>query len=262
MAFFTPSSRQLWLFVSATSYAATFCGFDDRLGAAEVSAVSKPATVDAYRSPDPPVESIVRRDPFAGTISSTYAPIADKAKGDVTVPDIVPSYADEIAFDQPPKTQAPALSVRATITGSHAVAYVEIGGTLTIVRVSDTVADRRVAAIDLRGLRFSDGTRLDLSEPSIRAHAPVLPRESKRPDTLMREFQRLRQLVLSRTSTTTNATATPPFAASQRSSDSLVTPGPLRTVDPRGIGVGTTPTPDAGAPTAFPIPYPYPPRPR
>jgi hypothetical protein len=260
MAFLTKSSRQLWLFVSATSYAATFCGFDDRLGAAEVSAVSKPATVNEYRSPDPPVESIVRRDPFSGTISSTYARIADKAQGDLTVPDIVPSYADEIAFGQPPKTEAPSLSVRATITGSHAVAYVDIGGTLTIVRVSDTVADRRVAAIDLRGLRFSDGTRLDLSETAISAPAPVLPRESKRPDALMREFQHLRQLVLSRTNT--NTTVTPPAAASQRSSDSLVTPAPLRTVDPRGIAVGTTPTPDVGAPTAFPIPYPYPPRPR
>ena len=260
MPHFTTSSRRLWLFVSATSYAATLCGFDDRLGAAEVSNVSISATVPAYPSTDPPVESIVRRDPFVGEIASTNARIADKTDGDVTVPDIIPRYADEIAFDQTPETEAPALSVRATITGPHPVAYVEVGNTLNIVRLSDMVAGKRVAAIDLRGLQFSDGTRLDLTGASIRAPAPGLSKESKRPDALMREFQRLRQLVLSRS--TTNATEIPPSAESQRPPESVVTPGPLRTVDPRGISVGATPTPDAEGPTAFPIPYPYPPRPR
>ncbi len=260
MLLFAPSSRRLWLLVSATSYAATFCGSGDRLGAAEVSEVSITAAAAASPSTDPPVESIVRRDPFEGAIPSTSAPSAPKDGGDVAVPDIVPHYADEIAFDETPKTDAPALSLRATITGSHPVAFVEVGNTLTIVRISDTIAGKRVAGIDLRGLRFSDGTRLDLVGSSMRAPEPALAKEAKRPDALMREFQRLRQLVLSRS--TTNLTEIPPSAASQRSSDSVVTPGPLRTVDPRGIAVGATPIPDTGAPTAFPIPYPYAPRPR
>ncbi len=258
MLLFTRASRRLWLLVSAASYAATFSGSGDRLGAAEVSAVSISATVAAYPSTDPPVESIVRRDPFEGASPSTYAPIADKADGDVTVPDIVPHYADDIAFDQTPKTVGTEISVRATIAGSHPVAYVEIGNTLTIVRISDTVAGKLVTAIDLRGLRFSDGTRLDLIGASVRAPSPGLSREPTRPDALMREFQRLRKLVLSRS--ITNATGISPPAGSQRSSDSVVTPGPLRTVDPRGIAIGATPTPDADDPTAFPIPYPYPPR--
>ncbi len=257
MPLLTPNSRQLWLFVSATSYAATFCGFDDRLGAAEVPRTSTFAPVAAYRPTDPPVESIVRRDPFIGA-SSTYPDRAERAAPEVTVPDIVPRYADQIAFDRADKTGSPTLSVRATITGLHPIAYVEVGETLTIVRISDTVGGRRVVAIDLLGIRFSDGTRLDLSGTSMPS-APALAKESKRPDALMLELRRIRQLVLSRT--TTNATAVSPPAESQRSPDGLVTPGPLRTVDPRGIAVGTTPTPDADARTAFPIPYPYQPRP-
>jgi hypothetical protein len=260
MPSFTPTSRRLWLLVSATSYAATFCGSGDRLGAAEVSIVSMSASVAAYPSTDPPVESIVRRDPFVGSMPHAHARTADETGADVTVPDIVPRYADEIAFGQTPTTEAPALSARATITGSRPVAYVEVGNTLTIVRIADTVAGKRVAAIDLRGLRFSDGTRLDLTGPSMREPTPGPAKESKRPDALAREFRRLRQLVLSRS--ITSATGIPPPAVSARSSDGVVTPGPLRTVDPRGIAVGATPTPDADGPTAFPIPYPYPPRPR
>jgi hypothetical protein len=264
----TRRARALWLFISAISYAATFYGFDDRLDAAEVTAPSVSATDAWPQSIDPPVESIVRRDPFIRAASSGREYSGDTPASashpdrdpdtDVTVPDIMPTYADEIALAETSKAETQTISIRATITGTRPVAYVEVGGELDIVRVSDMVGGRRVAAIDLRGLAFTDGTRLDLSD----AFSPVPVRRRlhvpNRTDTLMREFQRLRRLLLSRGT----ASAAAPAAASQPPSAVIVTPGPLRTVDPSGLPVGTTPTPDANSPTAYPVPYPYPPRPR
>jgi hypothetical protein len=268
MPSFTTRARALWLFVSAISYAGTFCGFDDRLDAAEVSASSTSVITAPPQPIDPPVESVVRRDPFVGAVppargrnDTTPATGSDEnpeADADVTVPDIAPQYADEIAFDKPSKAEAPAISVRATITGTRPVAYVEVGDKLDIVRVSDTVGGRRVGTIDLRGVTFTDGTRLDLSGAFTPGPVPHRPERSNQTDTMTREFQRLRQLLLSRSS----AGAARPATASQRPSESVVTPGPLRTVDPNGLPIGTTPTPDADSPTAFPVPYPYPPRPR
>ncbi len=265
---FTWSARALCMFVSAASYVATFCGFDDHLDAAEVSGAATSVTVSPNRSIDPPVESVVRRDPFAGAFSSDPGSIVDSAATksthdrttdtDVAVPDIVPRYADQITFDESTKAEPPALFLRATITGSRPVAYVEDGNNLEIVRISDPVGGRRVATIDLRGLSFTDGTRLDLPGAFTPTPAPHRLADSNRSAYLTKEFQRLRKLLLSRM----NAAAKVPRVAGQASSDTTVTPGPLRTVDPNGRPVGTTPTPDADAPTAFPVPYPYPPRPR
>jgi hypothetical protein len=263
----TRRARTFWLLISAASYVATFCGFGDRLDAAEVSAVTS-ITAAPYRSIDPPVESVVRRDPFSGKESSASRGNVDTSAtqsmhdaptdADVTVPDIVPRYGDQIAFDGTKQAEPRALALRATITGPRPVAYVEEGDNLDIVRVSDTVGGRRVAAIDLRGLAFTDGSRLDLSDAFSPTPAPRKPPGSNRTAALTREFQRLRELILSRT----NATAEPRPVVGQRSSDAIVTPSPLRTVDANGVPVGTTPTPEAGAPTAYPVPYPYPPRPR
>ncbi len=264
----TSTTRTLWLFVSAISYAATFCGFDDRLEAAEATAPSIFVSAAPPRSIDPPVESVIRRDPFIAATSTVPRRGGDAsaaeshhdraADADVIVPDIVPPYADELAFDETSKAEEPAISVRATITGTRPVAYIDVGDKLEIVRVADAVGSRRVAAIDLRGITFTDGTRLDLSDALTQALVPRRPQGYKRTDTLTREFQRLRQLLLSRGT----AQAPSPPAAGQPSPAVVVTPGPLRTVDANGLPVGTTPTPDADSPTAFPVPYPYPPRPR
>jgi hypothetical protein len=179
----TPRQRALLLFVSASGYTAWFSGLGDRTSAAELGSVAQPfVTVDAR--PDlPSVASIIARDPFLGkpgpgaangTRSQPSAPAgADSSiamgsvpnPGDVVVPDIASrsgAAGDRLT-----------LVLRATIVGPEPVAYVANGTAMDIVRVGDSLGDRRVAKIDLRGIAFADGTRLDLPDAYVATPEPA-----------------------------------------------------------------------------------------
>lgn len=199
------------------------------------------------------VRDFVRRDPFA--VATPYAPMVTPQSAvprafapptaALAVPDIVPS-------DAPLPERA--LAVRATITGSRAVAYVANGTAMDIVRVGDIVGDRRVAAIDLHGIAFADGSRLELPDGFARRSDPAQTHAV----TLSIEDLRRLMTPLTRTAAPSPSPASTgaamPYATSAASNS---TPAPLTTVDRRGLRPGDNPTPDLVDPTAYPLPYPY-----
>jgi hypothetical protein len=127
--------------------------------------------------------------------------------------------------------------LKATIAGTSPVAYVEAANAMTIVRPGDVVSGLRVRLIDLRGVEFDDGTRLDLPDrasPTI-APQPAPPHAGSTPLSLP----------------SAEASDTPAPAAGYPS------PGPLPTPKPGAYPLGSRPTSDPAAPTALPYPYPY-----
>ena len=114
---------------------------------------------------------------------------------------------------------------------------------MTIVRPGDAVEGLRVRLIDLRGVVFDDGTRLELAE---RSGAPEPARAPLRP-------------ARGTAATEAPATATPAerSAAGSGPVNDDPTPGPLPTPKPGSYPLGARPTSDPAAPTAFPYPYPY-----
>jgi hypothetical protein len=169
------------------------------------------------------------------------------------VPNIAGAPAD-LAMNDASAGSEMTLVVRATIVGKHSVAYVANGSEMDIVRVGDSLGDRRIASIDLEGIAFTDGSRLDLvaSYEATPAPAPV------RSNAIDLRIDQLRKL-FARSDVSGNAQVSatqPPIEAPQ--TESPVTPAPLRTTDTTGLAPGTNPTPDLSDPTAYPYPYPYP----
>jgi len=176
---------------------------------------------------------------------------------------LVPNIATTSMVSQPPVP----LVVRATIVGANPVAYVEQGTAMDIVRVGDVLGNERVETIDLRGLSFASGARLDLPQGY---QAPPRPVRQGAPSFAL-PFDLLRRLVAPRSPQSTTASplaqapspfplprTAPPFP---NSTPGDASPSRLPTVDTRGLTVGTNPTADPNAPTPFPYPYPYaPPR--
>jgi len=260
--------RSLLLFLSAAAYVAWFSGLGERTEAQGVSNGAADTTITLPTTP-PNVAAAIVRDPFAGSpervspASGTgmdSSPAIDAGSSDVLVPNITATSI----VSQPTVR----LVVRATIVGANPVAYVEQGTSMEIVRVGDVLGNERVETIDLRGLSFASGARLDLPESyqapprSVRQGAPsfALP------------FDLLRRLVAPR-SAQAAVTARPligkaaPFPLigtappAPSSSPSSASPSRLPMADSRGLTVGTNPTADPNAPTPFPYPYPYaPPR--
>jgi len=201
------------------------------------------------------VDAIVR-DPFAGAPDGdapalpTSPSASDAGTVGVRVPDI-----DTVAGNAAPATQ---LVVRAAIVGPNPVAYVDDGSGMQLVRIGDVVGGRNVSAIDLQGVAFADGTRLDLAPAPAHEDAPDLFRARPR-------ARAARMVRAHRTS------AAPPGAASTIPASPRTetatpspapellypTPGPLRTADARGLAPGVNPTPDFFDPTPFAYPYPY-----
>jgi hypothetical protein len=190
-----------------------------------------------------PLEKIIVRDPFAG------APNAPQPKPTETFQsaDAV-DLNDVVALDIRPEPSEPKreLVLKATIVGDVPVAYLAAGSALRIVRVGDLVDERKVIAIDARGIALSGGVRLNLetiATPRALA-APARPRATRSHNG---------------NHGTTPRPATPvPSEAAATAPPS--TPGPLPTIRPGAYPIGSQPTPDPFAPTAFPYPYPYPPR--
>ncbi|MBD5655818.1 MAG: hypothetical protein IAI50_11660 [Candidatus Eremiobacteraeota bacterium] len=260
----THAQRKLLLFLSASGYTAWFAGLGEPLHAAE-SGVSRVAVLTFQpRASLPRIASVIVRDPFAvaqtsreraaspsRTIQPPSAPGGGMVADETEVPDIGSSGATP--------SEATALVVRATIAGATPVAYVARGSAMDIVRIGDTLAGRRITTIDLHGIAFDDGSRLDLAD----AFAPP-PRQPQK-HALALGIEDLRRLL----GPANRATALPapspaPLVPVTPAPAQLAypTPGPLPTVNARGLPVGVNPTPDPYAPTPFPEPYPYAPPPR
>ena len=257
----TRRGRTLLLFLSAAGYTAWFSGLGDRT---EAQGVAEP-NVRAFTLPraplSPNVAAAIVRDPFAGAPGQAALSIGAAAPNfaiperaaDVPAGVVVPNIG-EVADADPPAMQ---LAVRATIVGPNPVAYVENGTVMDIVRVGDTLGEQRIVRIDLRGITFGDGSRLDL--PDAYAATPPPARAVESAITLrVADLRRLlapRQAPVAPIATPSAAIPTPSPSAS------YPTPGPLPTVNAQGIPVGVNPTFDPTAPTPYPYPYPYaPPR--
>lgn len=268
------AQRGALLFVSASAYLAWFFGYDGRIDAQGLAASPVPTLTIAARRLPQRVASLIRRDPFArgaddlrgdalshaGTVTTTASLKNDDES--VTVPNISgPPDATTLADGNDGASGGSGsafetLIVRATIIGSDPIAYVANGSTMDIVRVGDRLGERRIAAIDLRGIAFADGTRLDLPGSFV---ATLAPRTQGGAVTI--KLADLRKLLFAKA----GAPLAPPAKEASPPLPPVATPasityptaGPLPTIDPRGIPVGTNPTPDANGPTPFPIPYPY-----
>jgi len=276
----TRSQRAALLFVSASAYLAWYAGFGERLEAQSIAGTPPPSLTIAAHGAPPRLSSVIVRDPFAGAPAAETRDESDRnvapgaarttpganppgrtteAPLEATVPNIagVRDASHDIARESGPATT---LVVRATIVGRNPVAYVANGTVMDIVRIGDRLGDRRIGAIDLRGIGFTDGSRLDL--PGAFVAAPSVPKAAS---SVTIKLEDLRRLILAPGAaspplapgagtrpTTPVAATTPPATPS-----GFPTPGPLPTVDARGIPVGTNPTPNANGPTPYPNPYPY-----
>jgi hypothetical protein len=77
-----------------------------------------------------------------------------------------PSSAPLVSPASAPRTLSQQPTVRALVTGPHSYALVEVGGAVRIVAPGDDLFGRRVAQIDLDGIRFEGGARLPLTVPA------------------------------------------------------------------------------------------------
>jgi hypothetical protein len=266
----TRRQRSLLLFLSTSGYIAWFSGVGTRL---EAQGIAGPRIVSMTMTPAPAVPRVasqISRDPFAGNPQASHAaPPPDDAANAVPPSraaaatngaDATGNVPNIAGADMPPGAAAAAepmtLTVRATIVGRTSVAYVANGSAMDIVRVGDSLGDHRIVKIDLEGITFNDGSRLDLAAGYNATPAPL-----RRPgQTITIPLEQLRRLF----SQTPATGAVAPVAAQSQAEPTagppqIATPAPLPTVNAAGVAPGTNPTPDLTDPTAYPYPYPYPP---
>ncbi len=266
----TQRQRALLLFLSASGYTAWFSGLGERTNAEDLGAVPQPFVTIDVRPDLPRVASLIARDPFAGKPSagsarampSDRSHAANAAGADnelavanlpgasdaVTVPDIANAGAVPVA--------ALTLVLRATIVGPNPVAYVANGTAMDIVRVGDTLGDRRVAKIDLRGIAFDDGTRLDLPVSYVATPQPARRHSASGDRVTLESLRRLLLPARDQQASAARATQTqPPPQPTQTAT--FPTPGALPTVNTQGLPVGVNPTSDPNGATPYPNPYPY-----
>lgn len=266
------AQRGALLFVSASAYLAWYSGLGEPLEAQGIARGSTTTLALIPHGEPGRLATLIRRDPFSGApVTATpedrplfaTAPTAPRPNlpsnetvANLAVPDIATrDGAPEVGSAQ-------LLVVRATIVGSNPVAYVANGSMMDIVRIGDRLGDRRIGTIDLRGIAFTDGSRLDLPDAFV---AP--PRAPARtPATVTIKLEDLRKLVLRPRAQSPplapgaglrGAPQVLPLVAIPAPTGTFPSPGPLPTIDARGIPVGTNPTPDANGPTPYPNPYPY-----
>lgn len=261
--------RTVLLFISASAYLASFSGLGNRIDARGLARDTTSAFAFEPRRTLARIGTIIVRDPFAGapqrralideiagapSVSNSVTRSSDIAI-DTTIPDIATAVDDRVANARNIVGEAAAsiLVVRATIVGRNPVAYIANGSAMDIVRVGDRLGDRRIVSIDIRGIAFSDGTRLDLPGAFVASPARVRPGSS----SITIKLDDLRRLLArERPSPAPHSATTRPVAMPTPAS-SFPSPGPLPTVDARGIPAGSNPTPNASGPTPYPIPYPY-----
>ena len=269
----TRTQRSLLLFLSASGFVAWFAGVGAPLDAANITGPRIASITMPPSAPIPRVAEAIVRDPFAGAPVEPAALERPAPSGD-TVPAIPASPSDaaggttdsvpNIGNAMPPAAAAPtpavSLIVRATIVGKTSVAYVANGSEMDIVRVGDSLGDRRVTTIDLEGIAFDDGTRLDLSSTYLATSAPVASTHGDIAIPL-EALRKMLQPLRTRPAQTPATTGVPLATARPEQSPAVVAEPPeaLPTADQHGLSPGQNPTPDAGGATAFPYPYPYPP---
>ena len=285
---FSSRGRAIVLFVSAAAYSAWFSGLGERGDASDLpSEAPTEMRVVPHRAP-PSVATTIRRDPFARNTRPAGADVANANEENVTggamrgtseydgrsrthdAPAIASARVDDgpdvpnIASDAGPGATgaigpSETLVLRATIVGPSPVAYVGHGTSMDIVRVGDTLGGRRVARIDLHGIAFADGSRLDLPDAYANAAPVPVAAHAVAPSEHPLTLEALRRFLVTPSPARSDARITRPQAAD------VATPAPtdaaLPLVDRNGLPAGATPTPDANGPTAFPYPYPYPPPP-
>jgi hypothetical protein len=151
---------------------------------------SRAERVPERPSPSPESPAVVvapRRDPFAG------APVAQ-------VPGSSPAAAREALARMPPVPAAigplppnagagvgpfplaPALRVTAVMTGVHAFALVDEGGTTRIVTTGDEFGGAVIAAIRIDGVRLTSGAIVPLTTPASAQSPP--PERHARPSAI------------------------------------------------------------------------------
>ena len=263
----TARQRSLLLFLSASGYTAWFSGLGERTDAGELGAVSQPFATVGVRADLPRVASLIVRDPFAGKPSVGPARVmpdrshpANDADADSAVPLArAPGKSDGVVVPDIAGAGAglPALTLvlRATIVGPNPIAYVANGTAMDIVRVGDTLGERRVTKIDLRGIAFDDGTRLDLPVAYLATPQPARRRSASDDRISLEALRRLLLPAREANAARNTATQAPPPQPAQ--TETVPTPGALPTVDMRGLPVGVNPTSDPNGPTPYPNPYPY-----
>jgi hypothetical protein len=260
--------------VSASCYACWLAGFGDRLEAQGV--VRDDLTIAARATAAPPVTRSIVRDPFAGApdgeATSTNAsgedpllrPLSNRTRPDAPlVPDIDTS-GDALAelparTTREPAGAAPQFILRATLVGTPSLAYVTGPDGTAIERVGDRVGERRIQRIDLRGISFTDGTRLWLVDRRRELRAPSATGTKS---GLAEKIDALRAVVSKLAQPALLPAAAPATPTAQPSVEAVVTPGPLPTIIPNALPVGVSPTANAYGPTPFPVPeihsYPHP----
>ena len=265
----TRAQRTLLFFLSASGYVAWFAGVGSQLDAQGIVGQRVPSITIPAASPIPRVAEAIKRDPFSGAPAEPVAAdAAASADGDVRPAEAASSKnaldSDSVpnisAGGVPPAVAAaPAMTlvVRATIVGKNSVAYVANGTEMDIVRMGDSLGDRRIRKIDIEGIAFDDGSRLDLASGYNATPAPILPKTK----TITLTADQLRRLSASYNAQA--AAVRPPVAAPTPIPPTAAPAAPetnaLPTADQKGLIPGTNATPNANAPTAFPYPYPYPP---
>ncbi len=251
----TPVQRRLLLLISAACLVCWLCGIDRTLDAKTIAYSDRSHDLPAIHRERRVLDAIVR-DPFARPPGqgvrdgASESPPFDTVPKDgvVAVPDIEPG---EAARALPP------VALRATIAGPSPVAYVDDGDTMQIVRIGDVVGGRNIASIDLQGISFTDGTRLDLPAAST-ALVQATPPRPARAETITLKLEDVRRLL--RSSGVTNSPPAPissSIPASPPSEPSYPSPAPLQSADAHGLPPGVNPTPNGIGPTPYPYAYPY-----
>jgi hypothetical protein len=249
----TRRQRALLLTASAISLVPASLPFSDVLLAHEESPAGAVLSVPRTERSLPVGEAILR-DPFGGKPS--VPGVRPEPGSDTRVPDIAAMPAElESPVDAP---NVATLELKATIVGGPAIAYVQDGPSIDVVHVGSKLGGRNIRSIGLRGIVFSDGTRLELS-----SHANSVDRAASNqrpPSTTIEVLRRLLTQAL-RGRAATPAQSVPSLQVSPSATPSaaraLATfppPGPLPTIVPDFLPVGVSPTIDPNGATPYPLP--------
>ncbi len=230
--------------------------------------------VRPFAPPARPPRLFIARDPFepappgrsdgsaarpVAAAAANAAPfdVADEGRSNaapsngIDVPDIGGDLASASGQGDPMRD----VVLKATIVGARAVAYVQNGGMLDIVRVGDRLGPRRIVRIDLQGIVFDDASRLDLSGGFRAPAAPKTTEHAITIEDLRRELGRLRRRDGAAVRAVTPAAA--PHAPTDfltPSPEPYPTVAPLPSIDPRGRLPDANPTVDTRGPTPYPVP--------
>jgi len=239
----TRVERSALFVVSAAAYIASFSGTQGKLHAQSAPDNPIPTTLVVHRVRSVLVSSAIRRDPFAGDLPLTSGLVHTERMLDPQVPDIIEEAA-------PPHRSSDVYRLKATITGRNAIAYVQSGSAIEILRVGDVMGERTVKSIALDGITFSDGSHLGL----VQHESPVLMATTSA--SFAARIALLRHLLISslRAVRPASRQSPPPAPILPTALPTYPAPSGLPTIVPYVLPVGVSPTSDANGPTPYPLP--------